>query len=89
MTSLELANSLNMQHFSITRLIEIYKDELEEFGNIETKKIIQGQGTPGGRPREIVILNEIQRDFIIVLLKNNSKNIINLKMEIIKKIERK
>lgn len=85
MTSLELSIYLEMQHFSITRLIEKYKKELEFFGELEIEKITPERGSQGGRPLNIVYLNESQKNLLIVLLKNNNKTI-EFKRELIKKM---
>jgi phage regulator Rha-like protein len=85
MTSLELSIFLEMQHFSITRLIDKYKKELRFFGALEIEKITPDKGTQGGRPLNIVYLNEAQKNLLIVLLKNNNKTI-EIKRELIKKM---
>lgn len=86
MTSIEISKELNIQHFSIGRIIDKYSKELEDFGDLNFK-ITQygtGKGTAGGRPTKLYFLNGKQRDFLIVLLKN-TKESVKLKAEIIKR----
>ena len=86
MTSIEISKELNIQHFSIGRIIEKYSKELEFFGDLkfEITQYGTGKGTAGGRPTKLYFLNEKQRDFLIVLLKNTRESV-KLKAEIIKR----
>lgn len=83
MTSLEIAKKLNMQHFSIIRLVEYYVSYFNEFGKVEFIKTTPN--SRGGRPLKYAILNNLHEEFLILLLKNNDKTV-QLKKDIFKKI---
>lgn len=86
MTSLELANSLEMRHYTIIRLIKKYFFELKELGQIKDIKEIPEKGTTGGRPTEFFVLNEKHVKLLITFLKNNEKTT-KLKANLIKEME--
>lgn len=85
MTSLEFAKELNIKHFSIIRLIALYRTELEEFGEVRKEKIFFEKGTKGGRPFYIFHLNEVHKKILTMLLKNNKKSVEN-KIKIMKEL---
>ncbi len=67
--SLVIAEGTNNDHKSIKRLIDRYKNDLEEFGGLlfsDLKSINSGRG----RPQKIYYLNEMQATLLITFLNN-------------------
>lgn len=55
-------------------LIDLYKNELLEFGSLERFKDAPKKRSKGGRPFELVLLNEKQKSLLIMFLKNTDKS---------------
>lgn len=82
--TIEIAKELKIEYRSIKRIIEKYIDDFKLFGEI---KKIKGQSTTkGGRPmKNIYLLNDFQKDLLIIYL-GNHKHIRKKKQDIIRKI---
>lgn len=72
-SSLEIANKLNMKHRSIFLIINKNIDSFKNFGAIEKK--VYKQGKDGGRPGDYFLLNKNHELFLVMLLKNSSEGI--------------
>ncbi|MEN8907909.1 MAG: Rha family transcriptional regulator [Clostridiales bacterium] len=83
-SSVDIAKETNINHASIVKLACKYKYVLKEFGDFELKQVPSSQGH-GGRPKEVVKLNDNQAIVIIFLLRNTEKTVY-LKTKNLKKL---
>lgn len=67
--SLQIAYGAQIEHESVTRMIEKYKQKLSRLGKVRFSDLKSGNST-GGRPIKIAELNEQQATFLLTLLKN-------------------
>ena len=67
--SLTIAQGTENQHKNVKELIQKYEKDIKDFG---TLSVLNGEST-GGRPVEIILLNEEQATFLMTLLRNSTK----------------
>ncbi len=76
--SLVIAQGTENQHKNVKELIQKYERDMKDFG---TLSVLNGEST-GGRPIEIILLNEEQATFLMTLLRN-SKKVVTFKKELV------
>ena len=77
--SLIIAEGTGNQHSTVRRIIKRYKTDIEDFGTF----LISNPKSTGGRPLELILLNEEQATFVITLLRN-SKKVVAFKKELVR-----
>jgi len=77
--SLVIANGTGIAHRRIKDAIRKHKNAIEKFGLLGSH---QTEST-GGRPEELITLNEQQATFLITLLKN-TEVVVNFKVELVR-----
>jgi hypothetical protein len=85
-TSAELAKKLKLQHFSVIRLISLYKKELLLFGKLRKRTVKFGKGTKGGRSKKLYKLNDMQK-FLLIMLSKNTYITVALKTKILMELK--
>jgi len=70
-SSKDLAKEYKFCHLTILNVINKNMFILETFGNIKKIKAKPGKGSKGGKPSEFFLLNDKQRDFLLLLLHND------------------
>lgn len=73
-TTADISKCTKVDHSSIRRLISSHSETMETFGELEFRRI-KSESKKGGRPFEIIALNESQLLFLISIMKNNPKTI--------------
>lgn len=76
--SLVIAQGTENQYKNVKELIQKYERDMKDFG---TLSVLNGEST-GGRPIEIILLNEEQATFLMTLLRN-SKKVVTFKKELV------
>lgn len=74
-----IAEGTGNQHKNVKELIFKYQNEIREFGTLS----VSNEESTGGRPLEIVYLNEEQATFVITLMRN-SRVVVKFKKELVK-----
>lgn len=69
-TSDIIAEHAEVQHHTVTKLIQTYEDDFKEFGLVRFKIDKPEKGSKGGRPKIQYLLNEEQATLLITYLKN-------------------
>lgn len=77
--SLVIAEGTGNRHKNVKELIQKYESDMTDFG---TFSVLNGEST-GGRPVEIILLNEEQATFLMTLLRN-SKKVVEFKKELVR-----
>jgi len=77
-----IAERFELKHSVITRNINKYKQDFEEFGKIEFT-VLKTDNLKGGRPEKIYALNEMQYSLLITFLRNTPK-VIEYKKKFVK-----
>jgi phage regulator Rha-like protein len=70
--SILISEGANIEHSSVTRLIDKYSDKISKLGNIRFTDL-KSENPLGGRPQKIIELNEQQSTFLLTLCKNTDK----------------
>lgn len=83
MTSVELSKKLEVEHYTITRLIKKYRKYFNKLGKI--KYYIKPNFDKAGKPPHVCNLNKKQQAFITVLLKNKIEAV-EMKFNIVNKL---
>lgn len=74
-----IADGTGNKHHAVRELIKKYKSDIVDFGSL---RILNEEST-GGRPMEVIYLNEEQATFVITLLRN-SKVVVKFKKELVR-----
>lgn len=74
-----IAEGTGNKHHAVRELIKKYKSDIVDFGSL---RILNEEST-GGRPMEVIYLNEEQATFVITLLRN-SKVVVKFKKELVR-----
>lgn len=74
-----IAEGTGNQHHAVREVIKKYQSDIEEFGTL----LILNEESSGGRPMEVIYLNEEQATFVITLLRN-SKTVVKFKKELVR-----
>lgn len=65
-----IANGTGVEHRHLKRLIEKYKEDIEEFGTMRFKNAVsKHENSNGASVEKIYLLNEEQATFIITLMR--------------------
>lgn len=67
-TSETIASGTDNQHKNVLQLIRTYRDDLLEFGSLESET--RNSGSLGGRPAEVFFLNEPQSTLLLTYMRN-------------------
>ncbi len=79
-TSKIIANHANVEHHTVTRLIQTYEGDIKDFGILRFEiEEIKGRG----QPVKYYKLNEQQATFLITLMKN-TKKVVEFKFNLVK-----
>ena len=79
--SLVIADGTQNEHKSVIRIIDVYKEKFERWGEIRFSDL-KSTNPLGGRPTTVAYLNEQQATFLVTLLKNNDI-VVNFKAELV------
>lgn len=74
-----IAEGTGHKHHAVRELIKKYKSDIIDFGSLR----ISNEESTGGRPMEVIYLNEEQATFVITLLRN-SKVVVKFKKELVR-----
>lgn len=67
-TSETIAEGTDNQHKNVLQLIRTYREDLLEFGSLESET--RNSGSFGGRPAEVFLLNEPQATLLLTYMRN-------------------
>lgn len=67
-TSETIAQGTENQHKNVLQLIRTYREDLLEFGSLESET--RNSGSAGGRPAEVFLLNEPQSTLLLTYMRN-------------------
>jgi hypothetical protein len=81
--SREICDELKITHVAIRKILKLHERDFLKFGNIEYDKIVYGKGTKGGKPKQIIYLNEKHYLLLVLYLSNCNKTIKRKKIKIL------
>lgn len=77
-----IAEKFELKHSVITRNIRKYKEDFEEFGEVQFM-VLKTENSNGGRPEKVYLLNEMQYSLLVTFLRNTPK-VIEYKKKFVK-----